>query len=241
MRADSDLYSNQNNSSLLKLTRAVLIMLLAAITACEPNKTLPNRAQSPTAKWLNVEAALRAISPDDKVLLELVNVAKHDAALTDPKSSYYQRFSALYDEQFLDYLEILDDDALPGAVFLSLMYASGSLFNFDWKSIYQAQALTRIFNLALTTSQLAELEPKEIERITLVARSGGADFDPVIQAQTIVRVLESMIMDRDKRILWLSGGGDYYEFLIVSPDVAKKLNALTLSVDLTFASPSSEY
>jgi hypothetical protein len=40
MRADSDLYLNQNNSLLLKLTRAVLIMLLAAITACEPNKTL---------------------------------------------------------------------------------------------------------------------------------------------------------------------------------------------------------
>ena len=73
----------------------------------------------------------------------------------------------------------------------------------------------------------------------MVARSDGADFDPVIQVQAIIRVLESITMGRNKRIMWLSGGGDYNEFLIVSPDVAKKLNALTLSVDLTFASLST--
>lgn len=73
----------------------------------------------------------------------------------------------------------------------------------------------------------------------MVARSDGADFDPVIQVQAIIRVLESITMGRNKRIMWLSGGGDYNEFLIVSPDVAKKLNALTLSVDLTFTSLST--
>lgn len=57
----------------------------------------------------------------------------------------------------------------------------------------------------LNNSQLAELEPQEIQQITLVARSDGADFDPVIEAQTIIRVLESIIMGRNKRILWLSG------------------------------------
>jgi hypothetical protein len=114
------------------------------------------------------------------------------------------------------------------------MYGANKLFKFDWKTINNTEELPYIFNHALQANNLYELTPEEIKKI-VNEESTSADFEE--KAKKMIIILEAITSSRNMRILWIKGGGDYYEFFIVKPSVAESLDLIQLYEELVFSSP----
>lgn len=209
----------------------ILIAIFISISACSKNEPTKLKAQPYDFE----KFALATIAPDDDVAMSLLELAKKHVTPSD-NSVYDKMFTQHYDPEFtlyndLNYIYENDINELPPTVFLSIMRGSRRLHQFDWRSIYDAEELVFILNKVFKQKQLPILSQQEIQlfkipNITNLSLNEGA----ILMMEMMVEVSEQ----RSKDILWLKGGGDYYEFFLVNKGSAQKLHKKRLGSDLMF-------
>lgn len=219
----------------VKLTTLLKVSLVISLIACSKDNTLPDTTPTQQTPWVQVDNAVSLIASDDKQVQELFGLAKKTSKqLWNDESQYSKKFSKLYDDEYLEHLEVFNEEDIPNGVFFSLMYGANKLFNFDWKTINSAEGLQYIFNRALQANNLNKLAPEEVKQL-VNGELTRADFEE--KSKKMVMILESIISSKNMRILWIKGGGDYYEFFIVKPSVAESLDSRQLNKELVFSSP----
>lgn len=209
-------------------SKCFLIVLASffVFSCSKRDKDVESEPEETSSSWSIVSHAIYLIGQDDPNLQELVKIGQKSKQPWLPHSDYSLAFKKYYDEVYLDRVEVLEDSGIPVGVFFSLMYGSKKLSMFDWKDLYSAESMQYIFNLALKSKEQRLLSKPEIEQLK---RIESLDLAPERKAKEMVAALESAISTRELRILWLEGGGDYYEFFIVKPSVAKSLDGVILA------------